>query len=76
MGPGSRLLVIERLIEEAPAATQPAILLGDLHMAVLFPGARERSAREMGQLFAASGFGPPKVIRTASPFAIIETRPV
>ncbi len=75
MGPDARLLVIERLIEEPPAATQPAILLGDLHMAVVFPGARERTATEMQALFDQSGFGPHRVIRTSSPFAIIETRP-
>ena len=76
MGPDARLLVIERLIEEEPGATQPAILLGDLHMGVLFPGARERTAAEMQALFDKSGFGPLQVTRTASPFSIIETRPV
>ncbi len=75
MQPDARLLIIERLIEDAPGATQPAILLGDLQMAVLFPGARERTSAEMGRLFAASGFGPHRIIRTSSPFSIIETRP-
>lgn len=75
MRPDARLLIIERLIEEPPEATQAPILLGDLHMAVLFPGAQERTAAEIGRLLAASGFGPYRVIRTTSPFAIIETRP-
>ncbi len=75
MAPDARLLIIERLIEDEPGTTPPAILLGDLHMAVLFPGARERTVAEFGRLFADTGFGPPQVTRTASPFAIIETRP-
>jgi len=75
MRPDARLLIIERLIEEPPSATQPAILLGDLHMGILFPGAQERTAGEIGQLLTASGFGPYRVIRTASPFAILEARP-
>jgi hypothetical protein len=75
MRPEARLLIIERLVEEPPEPTQPAILLGDLHMGVLFPGAQERTAGEIGQLLTTSGFGPYRVIRTTSPFAIIETRP-
>lgn len=69
---GSRLLVIERILEPGG---DPMKYLSDMDMLLLFPGARERTVEEYGELFSAAGFGPPTLTRTRSPFAVIETRP-
>ncbi|HWA17455.1 MAG TPA: methyltransferase [Devosia sp.] len=74
MVPGARLLVIERVVEEVAMRTPAPILLGDLHMAVLFPGAKERSLSEFAALLAASGFDAPTLIPTDSAFSIVEAR--
>lgn len=73
MGDGSRLLVIERVLEPGG---NPMNYLSDMDMMVLFPGARERTLKEYGELFSAAGFGPPILTRTRSPFAVIEARPL
>jgi hypothetical protein len=71
MGADSRLLVIERVLE---SASNPMNYLSDMDMMLLFPGARERSLKEYGELFSSVGFGAPTLIRTRSAFAIVETR--
>lgn len=70
MRPDSRLLVIERVLTEDG---DPINYLSDMEMMVLFPGAKERSLQEYSQLFAASGLANGRLIRTRSPFSIIET---
>jgi hypothetical protein len=67
----SRLLIIERVLERAG---NPINYLSDMDMMVLFPGARERTLKEYGELFSAAGFGAPTLIWTRSPFGIVETR--
>ncbi|MFF0448165.1 methyltransferase [Streptomyces sp. NPDC004609] len=53
MRPGSRLLVVERLL---PTGTQPALAVSwDLHM-LCNAGGRERTAEEYGELLTAAGF--------------------
>jgi hypothetical protein len=71
---GARLLVIERVLDEVAMRTPAPILLGDLHMAVLFPGARERSLSDFAALLAATGFEAPRLIPTSSAFGIVEAR--
>jgi hypothetical protein len=67
----SRLLIIERVLE---SDGNPMNYLSDMDMMVLFPGARERTLKEYGELFSAAGFGAPTLIWTRSPFGIVETR--
>ena len=71
----ARLLAIERVLDEVPGRTDPLNFLADMHMMVLFPGAKERTLAEFAQLFQAAGFCEPRMIPTRSPFCIIETRP-
>jgi hypothetical protein len=72
MGPDKRLLVIERLLEQEAGLTNPISYLADINMMVNLHG-RERTPGEFAQLFMASGFGQLQVIRTKSPFCILET---
>ena len=60
---GARLLVIERLLEREPGKTNPMTFLADMHMMVLFPGAKERTRAEFAHLFHQTGFGQPKIFR-------------
>ena len=70
---GDRLLVIERLLESEPGKTNPMNFLADMLMMVLFPGAKERTPAEYAHLLDQTGFRDPEVIRTRSPFCVIET---
>jgi hypothetical protein len=72
MAAGARLLAIERVLDEMAMQTPAPILLGDLHMAVLFPGAKERSLSEYAALLGASGFGAPRLVPTSSVFGVVE----
>jgi len=76
MGPNSRLLVIERVLADQPGQTNPLSYLADMHMMVIFDGAKERTETEFGGLLARSGFSTPRVLETRSPFSILETEPV
>ena len=73
--PGGRLLVIERVLDATPGEANPMNFLADMHMMMLFPGARERSLAEYAALFRQTGFGEPRLIRTRSAFSIVETTP-
>ncbi len=73
MPPGSRLLVIERVLDPT---SDPMNYLSDMDMMLLFPGAKERTLKEFAELFTAAGFGPPSLTLTNSPFSIIETQVV
>ena len=67
----SRLLVIERVLESGGNSMNH---LSDMDMMVLFSGARERTLKEYGELFSAAGFRAPALVRTRSPFCVMETR--
>jgi len=68
-----RLVVIENVV---PDSVEPAMVhLMDLNMLVM-TGGLERTAKEYGELFAKAGFRLERVIPTASPFSVIEARPV
>jgi hypothetical protein len=68
-----RLVVIESVV---PESVDPALVhLMDLNMLVM-TGGLERTAKEYGELFAKAGFRLERVVPTASPFSVIEARPV
>lgn len=73
--PDARLLIIERVLDDAPGRAAPTSFLLDMHMAVLFPGAKERSTAEFAELFRDSGLRSPVVLPTRSVFRIVETGP-
>ena len=72
--PGTRLLVIESLVERNDAHGFGAKV--DLHMLVACDGGRERGREEFRRLFAASGFALSHVHPTASPVWILEATAV
>ena len=73
MKPGARLLVIERVLEVTSGRSLPMNFLSDMHMMALFPGAKERTTEEFGQLLRKSGLREPQIIPTRSVFSIVET---
>lgn len=72
--PGTRLLVVESLVERNDAHGFGAKV--DLHMLVACDGGRERGREEFRRLFAASGFALSHVHPTASPVWILEATAV
>lgn len=70
MPPGGRVLIIERLIPDDPAAAVP-VLVSDLNMLVL-TGGLERTNAEYHALLTAAGFRPGAVLPVAPPYGIIE----
>ena len=75
MEQGGRLLVIERVLDTEPGRSNPMNFLADMHMMLLFPGAKERTPSEYSTLFQKAGLTEPRLIPTRSPFCILETRP-
>jgi hypothetical protein len=71
MAKGATVAIVEMLIPD-DGSPSPAILL-DLNMLVLTPG-RERTQAEMTALLAAAGLTVHQVVRTHSPFSLIEAR--
>lgn len=69
MSPGGRVLIIERLIPDDPAAAVP-VLVSDLNMLVL-TGGLERTNAEYQALLTAAGFRPGAVLPVAPPYGII-----
>jgi O-methyltransferase domain len=61
--------VLEMLIDDQ-GPPSPAPLM-DLNMLVMLSG-RERTAEEFGALFARAGLKLARIVRTPSPFAVIE----
>jgi SAM-dependent methyltransferase len=70
MAKDGRVLIVERLIPDDPAAAIP-VLLSDLHMMV-FTGGQERTNAEYGQLLAQAGLNLTTVQPVASPYGVIE----
>ena len=69
MDPTGRIVVVELLIDpEGPPSPAP---LMDLNMMVMLTG-RERSEAEFRALFSRAGLRLTKVVRTQSPFVVIE----
>ena len=75
MRPSVRLLVVERLLEQDPAHIVPMNYLADITMMVQLHG-RERTPAEYARLLTGSGFSEPRILRTTSPFCIVEATAV
>jgi ubiquinone/menaquinone biosynthesis C-methylase UbiE len=75
MGPGARLLIIERLMPErlVPSAENRALARVDLHMLVAL-GAQERTLAQMLSLLQAVDLKPLRQIPTGSEFQILEAQ--
>lgn len=70
MSPEGRVLVVEGLI---PEGDEPALSkLSDLEMLVMTSGGRERTAEELGELFAAAGLRLTRVVPTAGAAFVLE----
>src|SRR5579862_2221511 len=70
MDGGGRVLIVERLIPQDPAAAVP-VLISDLNMLVV-TGGKERTNEEYGELLAAAGLNQGRIIPVGSPYGIIE----
>jgi hypothetical protein len=73
MGPGSRLLIIERLMPSGNAVAPDAVF-GDVAMLV-HTGGRERTEAEYGALLAAADFCLVRTVPTATPYSVLEAVP-
>jgi len=73
MAPGSRLLIVERLI---PAGNEPApdAVFGDVAMLV-HTGGRERAEAEYGALLAAADLCLARTVATTTPYSVLEAVP-
>lgn len=74
MQPGAKLFIIERLIPENPEA-DPSTIWIDLHM-LCITGGKERNEREYAEILSSNGFRLGRVIKTASPFYVLEAYPI
>jgi hypothetical protein len=70
MAGDGRVLIVERLIADDPAAAVP-VLLSDLNMMV-FTGGLERTNAEYRELLTRAGLKPGRVQPVAAPYGIIE----
>jgi SAM-dependent methyltransferase len=70
MGPGGRVLIVERLISDDPQAAVP-VLLSDLNM-LLLSGGQERTNAEYRTLLTAAGLRPGRIQPVAAPYGVIE----
>jgi hypothetical protein len=70
MAGDGRVLIVERLIADDPAAALP-VLLSDLNMMVI-TGGLERTNAEYGDLLTRAGLKPGRVQPVAAPYGIIE----
>jgi hypothetical protein len=73
--PGSRLLVVEALLEPDPVLGRPSEYLIDIQMMAMFGSARERSETEFRALLEKAGFALSRVLSTGSPVSILEALP-
>jgi hypothetical protein len=70
MDGGGRVLIVERLIPQDPAAAVP-VLVSDLNMLVV-TGGKERTNAAYGELLAAAGLSQGRILPVGSPYGIIE----
>jgi hypothetical protein len=75
MSDGSRLLIVEALMEPDPSLGSRTEYLIDVQMMAMFGRARERTQGEYGGLLAETGFDLVKVMPTSSSVSILETAP-
>jgi SAM-dependent methyltransferase len=70
MRAGARLLIGEQILDPDPAIGRSMTYL------LVFGSARARTQAEFGELLAASGFTPPRLIPTKSSVSMLETQPL
>jgi hypothetical protein len=70
MATGGRVLIVERLIPDDPAAAL-LVLLSDINMLV-FTGGKERTNAQYGKLLTEAGLNPGRVLPFAPPYGVIE----
>jgi hypothetical protein len=75
-GPGTRLIVLERLVPEHPGDRPAHRTVMQADMTMMAWGGQERTEREYRELFEQAGFQLSRVVPTASAFTVIEGRPV
>ena len=73
MSSPDRLLVVEMV--PVPGQPDAGIALLDIVMMMFGGEARQRTEAEYNELFASTGFGPARTIRTGTAFRILETKP-
>ncbi|WP_224247192.1 acetylserotonin O-methyltransferase [Hyalangium gracile] len=69
-GPGKKLLLMEMIVDPAPERALAGKLVDLLMLSML--GGRERTPKEFGELFAATGFQLTRVIPTMPPYTLVE----
>jgi hypothetical protein len=72
MQPGTRLLVVDQILNTDPAKSELREYLIDMQMMAMFGDARVRTEAEFVTLLTATGFTPRHTIATHSPVSIIE----
>ena len=65
-----RVLIVERLIPDDPAAAVP-VLVSDINMLVV-TGGKERTNAEYGELLAAARLSQGRILPVGSPYGVIE----
>jgi hypothetical protein len=73
MSSGDRLLVVEMV--PVPGQPDAGIAMLDIAMMIFGGEARQRTEEEYNELFAATGFGPARVLGTGTAFSILEVKP-
>jgi hypothetical protein len=73
MKASASLILAELMIPEEPG--DDFSKWTDLHMMVMFRGARERTQAELGKLLTSEGFQLEEVVRTGSPITLLVARP-
>jgi len=73
MNSGDRLLVVEMV--PVPGQPDVGIAMLDITMMIFGGEARQRTEEEYNELFAATGFGPARVVGTGTAFSILEVKP-
>lgn len=73
IAPGGRLMVLEVIVPDSPGTDFSHMM--DMNMLVM-TGGMERTEKEYEALLARGGFRLARVVRSASPFSVIEASPV
>ncbi|WP_370117730.1 methyltransferase [Streptacidiphilus sp. MAP12-33] len=75
MAPGARLVVVDRVLQEAPQECDPLDLVLDLQMQILH-GGRERTLDDFTRLLRAAGFSVPQVLSARPEFSVVQAHAV
>jgi O-methyltransferase domain/Dimerisation domain len=75
-GPGSRLIVLERLVPEQPQDRPAHRTVMQADMTMMAWGGQERTEAEYREIFLQGGWQLSRAVPTASPFSVIEGGPI